>query len=261
MPKLTHFSDGAPCWPELTVADLGAAAGFYGEVFGWTFRRLGPKAWNYTMCLMDDVPVAGLTPPPVGMEDCSATWNVYIATSQVDASAVRVQANNGELVVLPTDLPGLGRIAMAMDREGAGFGLLQLGKDSPALLYKEIGAMCWNELFARSSVVADNFYTALFGYEAEQVGDGVDFDYVLWKVASRPVCARLRMDGEQPPRPPHWTSYLTVDDSEATEKRVVRAGGQVLIGTYDMPHGRVAVVTDPFGALFCLCEHPVGTTG
>ncbi|MEO3810012.1 VOC family protein [Sphaerisporangium sp. B11E5] len=258
MPQRTQYPDGAPCWPELTVPDLGAATRFYGDVFGWTFHGLGPKVWHYTMCFLDGVAVAGLTPPPVGMEDCAATWNIYLATSQVDASAVRVQAHNGEVVVLPTDVPGLGRLAMAVDREGAGFGLLEMARDAAPRMYKEIGAMCWNELFARSSMMADNFYTGLFGYEAEQVGDGVDFDYVLWKVGSQPVCGRMRMNDDSAMMPPHWKNYLTVDSCAAAEKRIRRAGGSVLIGTYEMPHGKTAVVADPFGAIFAICEHLPG---
>ncbi|MFC6084650.1 VOC family protein [Sphaerisporangium aureirubrum] len=251
----THYPDGAPCWPELTTPDPETAARFYTEIFGWTYHGLGPKVWNYTVCLLDGAPVAGLLPPAVGLEKAPARWNVYLATSQVDASAVRVQANNGELVVLPSDVPELGRLALAVDREGACFGLYEKGRDTGPIQYKDYGALCWNELHARSATVADVFYTALFGYEPEQIGDGIDFDYVLWSVARTPVAGRLRMSEDSARLPPHWKNYLTVHDCGEAEARIRRAGGRVLIGAYDMPHGRVAVVADPAGAIFCLCEH------
>jgi predicted enzyme related to lactoylglutathione lyase len=260
MPQRTHYPDGAPCWLELTTADLETATRFYSEIFGWTYRGLGPKFWNYTVCLLDGVPVAGLTPPAVGLEDAPALWNAYLATSAADASSVRVQANNGELVMLPADVPGLGRLAMAVDREGASFGLFEMAKDAGPLMYKEIGAMCWNELHARSAMVADTFYTALFGYEPEQVGDAIDFDYVLWKLAGRPVCGRLRMTEDSKRMPPYWRNYLTVPECADAGVRIRRAGGSVLISPYEMPHGKVAVVADPAGAIFVICEHDMSHT-
>lgn len=258
MPERSHYADGAPCWTELTTPDLPAAVRFYEKVFGWTCRDLGPEVWNYTVCLMDGKPVAALTAPPVGLEHERTAWKTYLATSDIMATAVRIEANNGTPNMLPVELPGFGMIAMALDPEGACFGLWQAGAVAGARLHREVGAMCWNELHARNADVVDPFYQALFGYEQEQTGDGVDFDYVLWKLGDEVVAGRLQMGYEVPQSIPDWTTYLSVADCAESAATVVREGGELLIEQCEVPHGLVAVVADPGGATFSLCEHVPG---
>ncbi|MEV7965141.1 VOC family protein [Sphaerisporangium sp. NPDC088356] len=255
MAERTYYLDGAPSWPELTTSDLPTAVRFYEKIFGWTCKDLGPKLWHYTMCLVDDQPVAAITPPAVGLESTEPAWRIYLATSDAKASAVQVEANNGKLAILPMTLADYGSFALAVDPEGATFGLWQAGPHLGSRLYGEPGAMCWNELYARNVKLEDPFYQALFGYEQEQIGDGVDYDYVLWKIAGEPVCGRLRMPYEAERVQPHWKTYFTVVDIDATVASVVPEGGAVLIGAYETPYGRVAVLADPTGAAFAICEH------
>jgi predicted enzyme related to lactoylglutathione lyase len=103
--------------------------------------------------------------------------------------------------------------------------------------------------------VADPFYEALFGYEQEQIGDGIDYDYAVWKIGGEPVCGRLRMPYESEPVPPHWKTHFSVEDCDGTEARIVPEGGEVLVSAYEMSHGRVAVAADPTGAVFMICQH------
>ncbi|GAA3811750.1 VOC family protein [Sphaerisporangium flaviroseum] len=255
IPERGPYPDGAPCWPELTTDDPEAATRFYREVFGWTCKDLGPRVWNYTVCLVDDKPVAGITPPAVGLSSVKAAWTTYLATSDLEASAVRVEANNGKLVILPSMLSNLARCATAVDVEGATFGLWQAETLIGSRLYAKPGGMCWSELYARNTKVADPFYEALFGYEQDQIGDGIDYDYVIWSIGDEPVCGRLRMPYESEGVPAHWKTYFTVDDCDATEARIAPVGGEVLVRAYDMPHGRVAMAADPTGALFAICQH------
>jgi predicted enzyme related to lactoylglutathione lyase len=50
--------------------------------------------------------------------------------------------------------------------------------------------------------------------------------------------------------PPHWQSYVTVADVDATAAAVPKAGGTVLAGPFDvMDAGRMAVLADPTGAV------------
>jgi len=49
--------------------------------------------------------------------------------------------------------------------------------------------------------------------------------------------------------PPSWGSYVTVADVDATARRAVELGGQVVHGPHDIPGvGRMAVIIDPQGA-------------
>jgi predicted enzyme related to lactoylglutathione lyase len=51
--------------------------------------------------------------------------------------------------------------------------------------------------------------------------------------------------------PPHWLSYLTVDDVDELVQRAPELGAEVLYPPTDMPEvGRFAVIADPTGAAF-----------
>ncbi|MFC4584639.1 VOC family protein [Sphaerisporangium corydalis] len=255
MPERTGYPDGAPCWPELTTSDLALATRFYQKVFGWSYRDLGSQVWGYKICLAGGKPVAALAPPPVGLESGPSAWMTYFSTSDLEASVVRAEANDGKLIILPTLLRGFARIAVAVDPEGAPFGLWQAAGQPGCRLHSEPGAMCWSELHARNPKLVDPFYRALFGYEAKQVGDGVEFDYVLWKIRHKAVCGRVRMPYELEDLSPQWVTYLIVPDCEQSIDLVVREGGRVLIGEYELRGTRVAVVSDPQGAIFAVCQH------
>ena len=38
MPEVTAYTTGQPAWADVTTADVAAASGFYGELFGWTAK-------------------------------------------------------------------------------------------------------------------------------------------------------------------------------------------------------------------------------
>ena len=53
--------------------------------------------------------------------------------------------------------------------------------------------------------------------------------------------------------PPHWVSYVSVDDVDAAAQRVVEAGGKTLMDAFDAPGvGRMQPAADPEGAVFFL---------
>ena len=52
-----------------------------------------------------------------------------------------------------------------------------------------------------------------------------------------------------------WTSYITVEDVDATARRAAELGGTVLAEPFDvLDAGRMAVVQDPTGAVFALWQ-------
>lgn len=56
-------------------------------------------------------------------------------------------------------------------------------------------------------------------------------------------------------QPPVWTTYVTVEDADATVERVKEAGGAVLMEPMDvMTAGRMAVLADPGGAAFAVWQ-------
>lgn len=49
--------------------------------------------------------------------------------------------------------------------------------------------------------------------------------------------------------PPMWTTFIYVEDVDATTAKVRQAGGAVLQEPFDLPEGRVAVIADPGGGM------------
>jgi uncharacterized protein len=255
MPERTGYPDGEPCWADATTPDLDAAQRFYGAVFGWEFQNSGPEFGNYSMCLKDGKMVAGLTPPPPGNEDIPPMWSVYLASSDVDEIARRIERGDGKIVMAPMDIPGSGRMTYAFDPTGAAFGVWQAGNHRGSELTQEHGTPAWAELSTRDPATADSFYQGLFGYEQEQIGDGESFDYTVWSIEGRQVAGRLKMGDDTPASmPASWAIYFAIDDCDAAVQRATEAGGTLQYGPDDSPYGRFAAVGDPFGAVFNIID-------
>ena len=112
------------------------------------------------------------------------------------------------------------------------------------------GKFVWFECVTRDAKRAQAFYGEVLGWKVEAFPMG-DFTYEMIKAGATAI------GGYAPPAdaktPPHWISYLSVDDVDAAVKRVTAAGGKLLDGPSDIPTvGRMAKVADPQGAIFQL---------
>lgn len=255
MPLRDSYPDGAPCWTDLTCADPLDAEDFYGPILGWEFEQLGAEYNGYTMCLLDGRPAAGLLPPPAGAEQLPWSWNLYLATGELDTVYDRVSRAGGTAVFGPHQVPGAGRLAFGYDPTGAAFGLWQPGGHPGAAVYGEPGAMCWHDLTTPEADPADAFYAELFPYQQKQVGDGRAFDYTAWSVPGSdglPVCGRYRAAVPQP----YWSVYFAVPEADHAADQVLGLGGQVLREPFDSPYGRMVPCTDPGGARVTFCQLP-----
>lgn len=119
----------------------------------------------------------------------------------------------------------------------------------------EPGTPSWADTSQPDPQSAVEFYTGLFGWEAE---DGMPEDeqgqYFLCRLGGRNVAAISSQMPEAPPIPV-WNTYITVEDADATAAKAKEAGGNVLMEPFDvMEAGRMAVVADPAGAVFCVWQ-------
>ncbi len=258
MPQMNGYPDGAPCWADLSTPDLAGAQRFYSGLLGWTYDESDAEMGGYTTARRDGKTVAGLAPKIPGM-DMPTMWSVYLKTSDADDLGRRIKAGGGKLLMEPMDIPGQGRMLFGFDPTGAAFGAWQPGNHRGAQLFDEPGAMCWNEVNTRDGKQADEFYRDLFGFQQAQIGDGDSFDYTMWSLDGQPVCGRLQMTEDWWGLPPHWITYFVVEDCDAGAARVSELGGKVMHGPFDSPHGRIAVVADPYGAVFSIIDRSKAT--
>jgi predicted enzyme related to lactoylglutathione lyase len=237
------------------VHGLTATQDFYGALFGWEFvpgpRQLGP----YVQALLDGHEVAGIGELPPDRH-LTVAWTPYLASEDVDATAETVRLCGGTVGVGPLDAAEAGRLAIASDPTGAVFGIWQATAHTGTGVTGVPGTPAWNELVTYDSTGVGKFYRTLFGYEEEPVVSA-DFDYVTLHLDGSPV-AGIHGVGNALPRDrgPHWMTYFEVADTDEALRRVTDLGGHTLEPPHDSPHGRVATVADPEGAMFSVIQGP-----
>jgi predicted enzyme related to lactoylglutathione lyase len=113
------------------------------------------------------------------------------------------------------------------------------------------GNFGWYELYTRDVEAAKAFYSATVGWTFEGMSmPQQDRTYWVAKVGEKPVAGVLDRRGIAPDAdPPHWLSYLEVDDIDQMVAAVRRHGGQVVRAPFDVPNfGRIAIGADATGA-------------
>jgi predicted enzyme related to lactoylglutathione lyase len=122
----------------------------------------------------------------------------------------------------------------------------------------EPGTFCWVGLATSDSAGAQAFYTSLFGWQAEDPPAGAAGTFTLLRRGGRDVAILYRQTPEARAAgaPPHWTSYISVDDATASAARANELGGAAVFrAPFDvLDAGRVAAIRDPTGAMVSLWQ-------
>ena len=116
------------------------------------------------------------------------------------------------------------------------------------------GSFCWIELHTTDQAAAKSFYNSLFGWEAHDNPMGDAGVYTMFRLQGRDAAAgcSLRPDERSHGVPSYWMLYITVDSTDAVVNKAKQLGGKILAPAFDvMDAGRMAVVQDPTGAIFC----------
>lgn len=119
------------------------------------------------------------------------------------------------------------------------------------------GAFCWIELATSDPAGAKKFYSGLFGWEAQDRPVGPDMIYTMLTLRGLDVGALYQLDQKESAQgiPPHWNSYISVTSADDAAKKAASLGGNVLADAFDvMEHGRMAVLQDLQGAVFCVWQ-------
>src|SRR6188472_3894969 len=113
------------------------------------------------------------------------------------------------------------------------------------------GTFCWVELTTADAAGAKSLYNKLFGWEYIDNPMGPGMVYTMCTLGGKTAGALY--EAHDANNPPHWGLYIKVDSADATSSKAKDLGGNVLMGPMDvMEHGRMAVIADPTGAVFCL---------
>ncbi|MGW4379276.1 VOC family protein [Kitasatospora sp. NPDC004531] len=246
--------EGTPVWADAMFTDLEGAKSFYGEVLGWTFGESSTEYGDYTQAYRDGKAVAAIVPPMPGQGSGQSAWVLYLASVDVGATAERIRAAGGTLLLEPMRVGSFGSMALATDPAGVVFGIWQGEQHTGFELRDAPGSYGWAEVFTRDTAAANSFFPQVFSYGVRRMVDD-NVDYSVFTLADTPVLGSMGMTPEVPSQVPSFISvYFVVEDCDAAAARVAGAGGRLVFGPLTTPFGRFASFVDPQGAAFSLID-------
>jgi hypothetical protein len=265
MSERDHYPAGVPCWVETLQPDDAAARAFYGALFDWEFEGPGPipgdPPADYWVARVRGRDVAGVGGTPSGVE-IPVAWNTHVSVASADAAADAVLKAGGSVIADPFDAPPAGRLAVISDPAGAVLCLWESGERQGAQVINEPRAWSMSALQTPDPEGSKRFYGEVFGWQPEPFGP----ELTLWRLPGyvggepqqpvpRDVVGGMLVNRDGPP---HWRVDFWVDDTDAASAAAGRLGGEVVVGPFDTPGFRSAVIADPQGATFSINQLLLG---
>lgn len=252
----TDFVPGAPNWVDLATSDVDAAIAFYGALFGWTHVPAGPDGGGYGFFQLDGRTVAGIG--PVTDPGGAPSWTLYFDTRDADATSRAVEQAGGTVRFGPHEVSTAGRMVGFTDPTGAPFAVWQPGDIVGLDAVTVPNTLCWTELYTTDAGAAKAFYRSVFGWELRDAPmPGVTYTVASptggGQEASHGGIMQLPEENQQAGTTSAWHPYFEVDDCDATVAAAAQRGATVVLPPHDAEGvGRLALLVDPFGALFAL---------
>ena len=111
-----------------------------------------------------------------------------------------------------------------------------------------VGEFCWNELMTSDTKKAQEFYQDVFGWTSSKLDMG-EFTYTLFMQGNKTIGGMLKTPEDKTNIPPHWMSYISVADIDATLEKAKSLNGTVIVPkTIAGEMGSFAIIQDPTGA-------------
>ncbi len=127
---------GHCAWNELSTTDPEAAKAFYGKLFGWVQEGemdMGPMG-KYEF-LKDAEGRFGLGAVMPKMPEMPVPfWTYYFRVPDIDAAVATIAEKGGSIIQEPIEIPGGDFSMVAVDPQGAGFGLVGARNSGSQLL-------------------------------------------------------------------------------------------------------------------------------
>jgi len=181
-------------------------------------------------------------------------WILYVATDSADKTAARAAELGAKIVLAPNDVYGFGRMALISDPTHAPFSVWEPQQHTGVEVAGIEGTVCWADLSTPDPQTAAKFYSALFGWEIT-AGSDPSSNYLHIKNGESFIGGIPPASMRNPQVPPHWMLYFLVSDCDASAAKAQALGATLLMPSQSIEHvGRMAVVTDPQGALFALFQ-------
>ena len=258
---------GRPIWYELMTADPGGVAPFYRAVLGWEIPSRGhamPNGSEYREIQRPDGGFAGgVLTLTRGMADSGVrpSWQTYFHVADVDAAVAQALGMGAQVHMPATTMEGIGRMAMIADPQGASLYLMdptppadRPDAQSDVFEPNTPGHAWWNELQTPDEPASTAFYTALFGWSADNsmpMGDKGVYRFVEQDGRAIGAINPWMSDWMGVA----WLPYFGVADIDVARDAARETGGTIKDDIHEVPGGDfIFTATDPSGA-------PLGVVG
>lgn len=283
MLERTAYPAGVPCWVDTAQPDVDAAVDFYSGLFGWQFEDAMPPdaPGRYVIASLRGGRVAAVGSMQPGAQH-TPVWNTYVCVDSAEDAAARVGAAGGTILTAPLNVGAAGRMAVLADPTGAVLSLWQPGTTIGAQRVNEPGTWNWSDLNTRDIACATAFYGQVFGWQSSPVEFGFG-EAAMWRMPGYgdfleqhyPGVRQAHLEAGAPEgfsdaigwlqpmtsdqfpadAPSHWAVTFSVDDADRIADLAHQLGGRITVPPFDVPYARVAVVTDPQGAMFTVSKY------
>ena len=243
-------------WYELLTSDPAAAAVYYDAVLGWTAADSGLPGADYRILSMKGSAIGGLMriPEAAAKAGMKPSWLGYIGVANVDKSIASIVAAGGAVHMPAADIPGVGRIAMVADPQGASIYIMTptSAGTSTAFAPGTPGHGGWHELHTTDGAAALAVYSRQFAWgKSSEMDMGPMGKYYLFNVGGSDMWGGMLSDAKAPR--PYWLYYFCVEEIDAAQRRVTTNGGKMLMDPQQVPTGEWIIHgRDPQGAMFAL---------
>jgi len=120
-----YKTNGAISWSELMTTDPVAARAFYSKLFGWGTKDMQVASGSYATCQIGEASVAGIMSVPPEAKGMPPMWGIYVTVADVDATLKQVEQLGGKVLMPPMEVPGVGRMAVIQDPQGAALSVIK----------------------------------------------------------------------------------------------------------------------------------------
>ena len=242
------FPAGTPCWADISVPDTDRATAFYSAVLGWQVSEGQADFGGYATARAHGAAVAGIG-PMMGVP--VTAWTLYFASDDAARTQDAITRSGGTIEMPVHAVADVGQLVIARDPTGAVFGVWQAGTMVGFESVGTPGAFAWCDLRSTDPDLARAFYADVFDYHYTGIPmAGPEYATFALAADGPPVGGIGPMMGAPIGVPPHWLVYFAVDDADGAARAASAHGGTTIGDPFDSPFGRMAPLTDPFGAPF-----------
>ncbi len=237
-------------WVDLVTPDLKKAETFYTSLFGWTYAESEINGIPTALIQKDGKVIGSMFEMK---KSKSSVWipAATISASDLDARVKGLKNGGAKIALTSKDAGKRGTQVVLEGKQGEEFSLISgnsyHAQSAPSTAE---GNFMGAELWASDPQAASSFYQNAFGVSVSQQ----EFEgrpYWFFERDGAPIAGMcnnpITNQGSQ------WVNYIYASNPAALADKVTKQGGYVIAAPAEnIKQGKVAIVQDPHGAIFCI---------